>query len=65
MADSVLVLSAKFKRLRYDLKQWSKRISKLKLLIENCNKVTLYLDTLEEPRPLFNTEWNLRRIVKD
>ena len=60
----VSVLSAKFKRLRYDLKQWSKGISNLKLLIENCNKVILYLDTLEEFRPLFNTEWNLRRSVQ-
>ena len=53
----------KFKRLRYDLKHWSKGISNLKLLIEN--KVILYPDTLEELRPLFNTEWNLRRIVKN
>jgi len=60
----VSVLSAKFKRLRYDLKQWSKGISNLKLLIENCNKVILYLDTLEEFKPLFNTEWNLRRSVQ-
>jgi len=55
----------KYKRLRYDLKHWSKGISNLKLLIENCDKVILYPDTLEELRPLLNTEWNLRRIVKN
>lgn len=64
MGNIVSVLSSKFKRLRYDLKQWSKGISNLKLLIENCNKVILYLDTIEDFRTLFNTEWNLRRLVK-
>lgn len=57
-------LSAKFKRLRYDLKQWSKGLSNIKLQIENCNKVILYIDTIEEYRNLFNTKWNLRKIVK-
>lgn len=60
----VSVLSAKFKRLRYDLKQWSKSICNIKLLIENCNKIILYLDTVEDFRALFDTEWNLRRLVK-
>jgi phosphotransferase system IIB component len=55
-------LSAKFKRLRYDLKQWSKGLSNIKLQIENYNKVILYIDTFEEYRNLFNTEWNLRKI---
>jgi hypothetical protein len=59
------ILSAKFKRLRYDLKQWSRGLSNMKLLIENCNKVILYLDTIEDFRQLFNTEWNFRRIVKN
>lgn len=64
MNNIVSVLSAKFKKLRYDLKQWSRGISNIKLQIENCNKVILYLDTIEEFRALFNTEWNLRKIIK-
>lgn len=64
LAGSVASISAKFKRLRYDLKQWSKGLSSLKLLIDNYNKVIIYLDTVEEFRPLFNPEWNLRDIVK-
>lgn len=58
------VLSAKFKKLRQDLKRWSKGISNIRLLIENCNKVILYLDTVEEFRQLFNPEWNVRAMVK-
>lgn len=63
-SSSVSILLAKFKRLRYDLKQWSKSLSNVKLLIDNCNKVILYLDTVEEFRPLYNPEWNLRSLVK-
>jgi hypothetical protein len=33
-------------------------------LIENCNKVILLLDELEEKRSLYRTEFNFRRIVK-
>lgn len=62
--NSVAILSAKFKRLRYDLKKWSQGLSNMKLLINNCNNVILYMDTLEQFRPLFNLEWNLRTIVK-
>lgn len=57
--------AAKFKRLRYALKSWSKSFSNLNLLISNCNIVILFLDTLEDRRELFNTERNLRSIVKD
>lgn len=64
LVNSVSVISAKLKRLRYDLKQWSKGLSNIKLLIDNCNKVISYMDTVEEFRPLFNPEWNLRNIVK-
>jgi hypothetical protein len=64
--DSIIsILSTKFKRVRYDLMQWSKGLSNLKVLISNCNKVILYLDIGEEFRALFNTEWNLRNIVKE
>ena len=60
----VSVISAKFKRLRYDLKQWSKSLSKIRMLIDSCNRVIKYLDTIEEFRALFNPEWNLRSLVK-
>lgn len=63
-SNSVANLSAKFKRLRYDLKQWSKGLSNLKLIIDNCNKVILYLDTVENLRRLFSPEWNMRLIIK-
>lgn len=63
-SNIVSILSAKFKKLRYDLKQWSRGISNIKLLTENCNKVILFLDTIEEFRQLFNTKWNFRRMVK-
>ena len=62
--NSVSVISAKFKRLRYDLKQWSKSLSKIRMLIDSCNRVIKYLDTIEEFRALFNPEWNLRSLVK-
>jgi hypothetical protein len=66
-ADSVnaaKTLSAKFKKLRVDLRKWSRNMSNLKLLIENCNIVIGYLDSLEDTRLLYNPERNLRRLVK-
>ena len=42
------VLTRKFKRLRYDLKVWSKNLSYLKKLTVDCRKVILYFDKLEE-----------------
>jgi hypothetical protein len=58
------VLADKLKCLRYDLRKWHVSLSKLKGLIENCNKVILLLDELEEKRSLYRTEFNFRRIVK-
>lgn len=63
-SNSPSYLAAKFKRLRQALKKWSKDLSNLKLLISNCNMVILFLDTLEEQRQLFNTEENLRNVIK-
>lgn len=40
-------------------------MSNLNLLISNCNAVILFLDSLEEQRLLFNTEANLRILVKE
>jgi mannosylglycoprotein endo-beta-mannosidase len=63
-AYSSAVLADKVKTLRYDLKHWKVNISEIKLLIQNCNKVIVLLDTLEEERPLFRTEFNFHQIVK-
>jgi hypothetical protein len=62
--SSAAILADKFKSLRYALKKWHMNLSKLKLLIQNCNKCILLLDTLEENRPLYTTEFNFRKIVK-
>lgn len=56
--------SSKLKQLRYSLKKWSSSFSDAKILIANCNTVILHLDSLEEIRPLFNPECNLRLILK-
>ncbi|WVZ76610.1 hypothetical protein U9M48_024573 [Paspalum notatum var. saurae] len=61
---SASVIVSKLKNLRYSLKNWSKSISNLSLLIGNCEKVILYLDALEEYRLLTTPESNLRRILK-
>jgi hypothetical protein len=58
------ILADKLKCLRYELKKWHTSLARLKGLIQNCNKVILLLDTLEEKRPLYRTEFNFRKIVK-
>jgi len=62
--NSVRNISMKFKRLRAELKAWSRNLSNLSLLINNCNKVIGFLDSLEDRRLLYNTEINLRNLVK-
>jgi hypothetical protein len=57
-SNSATMISAKLKILRRGLKQWSKSISKLKLLIDNSNMLLLQLDNLEEKRPLCIRKWN-------
>ena len=56
---------AKLKLLRAALKKWSKGLSNLNILIQNCNEVLATLDDLEEQRPLFTLEFNFRKIIKD
>ena len=63
-SSSATRISAKLKRLRYALKKWSKSISKLKLLIENCNRILLQIDNLEDLRQLYIPEANFRKILK-
>jgi len=62
--NTAKVISSKFKKLREELKAWSKSLSNLSLLIKNCNKVIGFLDTLEDRRGLYNPEINLRILVK-
>jgi hypothetical protein len=61
---SSAVIADKFKLLRHALKKWHLSLSKLKINIQNCNKVIFLLDSLEEQRPLFISEFNFRNIVK-
>jgi hypothetical protein len=62
--NSAANLNAKFRRLRYDLKFWSKSISRLSICIENTNKAILELDNIEHRRSLTCTESNFRKILK-
>jgi hypothetical protein len=62
--SSARSMSAKLKNLRAALKSWSRGLSNLSLLISNCNIVISFLDALEDARGLYNTESNLRRLVK-
>lgn len=62
--NSTQNISGKLKRLRGKLKQWDKQRSALTILIKNCNSVILFLDDLEELRPLFAPEQVFREIIK-
>jgi hypothetical protein len=55
---------AKLKLLRRVLQRWGESLSQLNTAITNCNTVILVLDKMEENRPLFSQEFNLRNIVK-
>jgi len=63
--NSASNLNAKFKRLRYDLKFWSKSISRLSVCIDNSNKALLELDNLEDYRGLTIPKANFRSILKE
>ena len=62
--SSVAQIAAKLKGLRYVLKRWGKSLSHIKVLIQKCNWVILFLDQLEELRSLIVPEFNFRNIVK-
>jgi len=62
--DSVSRVVAKLKLLRRVLRRWGRNLSQLNLAITNCNTVIFVLDKMEENRPLFTQEFNLRNIVK-
>lgn len=62
--NSAKRITAKFKRLKKCLKIWAKSISQLSISIRATNEVFLFLDSLEEFRPLTVTEWNGRDFLK-
>jgi hypothetical protein len=57
-------ISGKFKQLRKGLKAWSRELSNLNKLINNCSWVLALFDGLEEQRFLSQVEANFRRILK-
>lgn len=58
------VICRKLKTLCYELKRWSKGISKLSIAIDNSNIALTELDTLENKRMLTTSERNFRKILK-
>jgi hypothetical protein len=65
VVNNAHVVSAKFKHLRRALKLWSRNISNLKKLIDNCNLTIAFFDKLEEIRTLYLVESKFRTIIKD
>lgn len=62
--NSAHIISAKFKLLRRILKKWSKSLSNLTRLINNCNLTIAFLDKLEEIRCLYPQEAAFRSVIK-
>ena len=58
-------ITARFKSLRYGLKKWNKSLSKLSVIIENCNYILAMLDGIEEQRPLSIPEKNFKAALKN
>lgn len=63
-ANAAQNISVKLKQVRAGLKSWSKHVSKLGKLIHNCNWVLLFLDGLEDQRPLSRLESAFKSLVK-
>jgi hypothetical protein len=62
--SSASTIVTKFKVLQRILKRWSQSLSQLKILLKQCNEIISVLDKLEENRPLYLKEANLRNIIK-
>jgi len=56
-------LNAKLKKVIQGLRVWSKSLSNLGKLIENCSWTLALFDGLEEQRPLCRVEVNFRCLV--
>lgn len=63
-SNAATTLCRKLKALRYELKHWSKGISKLTVAIANSNKTLAEIDELENKRTLTLPETNFRKILK-
>lgn len=63
-SNAASTLCQKLKSTRQALKSWSKNISRLKVAIDNTNKATLELDSIEDRRTLTTPERNFRMILK-
>ena len=57
-------ISAKLKALRKGLRIWSKNLSKLQKLIQNCNAMIQFLDSIEKYRDLTLLEWRFRVLIR-
>lgn len=62
--DPAKCISFNMKLLRKKLLLWSKNLSRLMLLLMNCNRVIDFLDLVQEARNLTTFEWIFREIVK-
>jgi hypothetical protein len=51
---SSAIMADKLKKLRFELKKWHLSLAKLKGLMQNCNKVILILDALEEKKAVIS-----------
>jgi hypothetical protein len=61
-ASATKTENAKFRQVRVGLKFWSKELSKLGKLINNCNFLAL-LDGLEDQRSLSQLENAFQRVI--
>ena len=63
--DHAKMLTAKFKNLRRELKEWKSTLPKLALAIEKIKLVLHFLETIELFRDLSLPEWNFRNMVSE
>ena len=62
--DPAKNVTAKFKNLRKNLKQWQASIPNLKTSITNIKSIIFLLEILEEFRDLSLLEWNFRELLR-
>ncbi|WVZ96479.1 hypothetical protein U9M48_042112, partial [Paspalum notatum var. saurae] len=63
--DKAKLVTAKFKRLRQDLKSWKKSLPNLSEAILNTKQTLSLLEIVEEFRDLSLEEWNFRAILSE
>jgi len=65
ISDPAKAVSAKFKNLRRNLKEWKRKLPNLANSIEKIKSVLHFLETLELFRDLSVLEWNFRNLVAE